>query len=121
MRREAREQGLLSRTALVAFPDDDCWYPEGALERILNLFRTDQGLDFWFCAYASTPSAPSRALSMDTKPPSVFNVAAKASSNTIFLRSPVVERVGRIRVIEAGRLLDQPFLDIVASRKRSAG
>lgn len=91
---KAREQGLLSRTALVAFPDDDCWYPEGALERILNLFRTDQGLDFWFCAYASAPSAPLRALSMDTKPPSVFNVAAKASSNTIFLRNHIVDRIG---------------------------
>ncbi|WP_119273291.1 glycosyltransferase family 2 protein [Taklimakanibacter deserti] len=91
---KAREQGLLSRTVLVAFPDDDCWYPEGALERILNLFRIDQGLDFWFCAYASAPSTPLRALSMDTKPPSVFNVAAKASSNTIFLRNHIVERIG---------------------------
>jgi hypothetical protein len=90
----ARQTGLLSRSALVAFPDDDCWYPEGALERILNLFRIDQGLDFWFCSYASAPVAPLRALSMDTKPPSVFSVAAKASSNTVFLRSRIVERIG---------------------------
>ncbi|MGE0239251.1 MAG: glycosyltransferase family 2 protein [Parvibaculaceae bacterium] len=90
----ARELDILSRSALVAFPDDDCWYPDGALERVLNLFRIDQGLDFWFCGYASAPVTPLRALSMDTKPPSVFNVAAKASSNTIFLRSRIVERVG---------------------------
>jgi hypothetical protein len=90
----ARELGVLSRPALVAFPDDDCWYPASALERVLNLFRIDQSLDFWFCGYASTPLTPSRALSMDTKPPSVFNVAAKASSNTIFLRSRIVERIG---------------------------
>lgn len=90
----ARELDLLSRSTLVAFPDDDCWYPEGALERVLNLFRIDQGLDFWFCGYASAPVAPLRALSMDTRPPSVFNVAAKASSNTIFLRSRIVERIG---------------------------
>jgi hypothetical protein len=92
--RKAREQGLLSRSALVAFPDDDCWYPDGALERILNLFRIDHGLDFWFCAYSSTPATPLRALSMDMQPPSVFQVAAKASSNTMFLRSRIVERIG---------------------------
>jgi hypothetical protein len=90
----ARELNLLSRSALVAFPDDDCWYPAGALERIINLFRTEPGLDFWFCGYASAPVAPVRALSMDTRPPSVFDVAAKASSNTIFLRSRIVERIG---------------------------
>jgi hypothetical protein len=31
---------------------------------------------------------------MDAKRPSVFDVAAKASSNTIFLRSRIVERIG---------------------------
>lgn len=92
--RKAREQGLLSRSALVAFPDDDCWYPDGALERILNLFRIDHGLDFWFCGYSSSPQTPLRALSMDMKPPSVFHVAAKASSNTMILRSRIVERIG---------------------------
>jgi hypothetical protein len=91
---KARDFDLLSRSALVAFPDDDCWYPEGGLERILNLFRIDQALDFWFSAYASAPTSPLRALSMDVRPPSVFNVAAKASSNTIFLRSRIVEHIG---------------------------
>jgi hypothetical protein len=91
---EAREQGLLAQVPLVAFPDDDCWYPEGLLERVLNLFRIDQALDFWFCRYASAPQSPARALSMDTRSPSVFQVAAQASSNTIFLRSRIVERIG---------------------------
>ncbi|MGE3874318.1 MAG: glycosyltransferase family 2 protein [Parvibaculaceae bacterium] len=90
----ARALDLLSRSGLVAIPDDDCWYPDGAHERVLNLFRIDQGLDFWFCGYASAPLSPVRALSMDTKAPSVFNVAAKASSNTIFLRSRIVEGIG---------------------------
>ncbi len=90
----AREQGLLVRAPLIAFPDDDCWYPDGSLERILNLFRIDHALDFWFCGYRSQPQSPARALSMDMKPPSVFQVAAKASSNTIFLRSRVAEMIG---------------------------
>jgi hypothetical protein len=91
---KARELDLLSRSALVAFPDDDCWYPEVALERILNLFRIDQALDFWFSAYASAPVSPPRSLAMDARTPSVFNVAAKASSNTIFLRSRIVGHIG---------------------------
>ncbi|HTN96101.1 MAG TPA: glycosyltransferase family A protein, partial [Nordella sp.] len=94
MLRKAREQGLLARAPLIAFPDDDCWYPAGSLERILNLFRIDQALDFWFCGYASAPASPQRALSMDMKPPSAFVVAAKASSNTIILRSRIAEKIG---------------------------
>lgn len=94
MLRKAREQGLLARAPLIAFPDDDCWYPAGSLERVLNLFRIDQALDFWFCGYGSAPASPQRALSMDMKPPSAFIVAAKASSNTIFLRSRIAEKIG---------------------------
>lgn len=91
---EAREQGLLAETQLVAFPDDDCWYPDGSLERILTLFRIDQALDFWFCRYASAPQSPARALAMEMRAPSVFQVAAEASSNTIFLRSRILENLG---------------------------
>jgi hypothetical protein len=91
---EARERGLLAEASLVAFPDDDCWYPEGSLERILNLFRIDQALDFWFCRYASAPQVPARALTTKMRSPSVFQVAARASANTIFLRSPIVENNG---------------------------
>jgi GT2 family glycosyltransferase len=91
---EARVQGSLAEVPLVAFPDDDCWYPDGALERILDLFRNDQALDFWFCRYASAPQPPARALSSEMRSPSVFEVAAEASSNTIFLRSRVLETLG---------------------------
>jgi hypothetical protein len=91
---EAHEQGLLAEAPLVAFPDDDCWYPDGSLERILNLFRIDQALDFWFCRYASAPQVPARDLSMEMRSPSVFEVAAQASSNTIFLRNRILEKLG---------------------------
>jgi lysophospholipase L1-like esterase len=91
---EARKRGLLAEAPLVAFPDDDCWYPKGSLERILTLFRIDQALDFWFCRYASAPQTPPRALNVEMRSPSVFQVAAKASSNTIFLRSRVIESIG---------------------------
>lgn len=88
----ARERGLFTEVPLVAFPDDDCWYPDGSLECIRNSFRSDQTLDFWFCRYASAPKSPGRAPSM--RVPSVFQVAARASSNTMFLRSRIVENIG---------------------------
>jgi len=90
---EAREQGLFAQVPLVAFPDDDCWYPEGLLERVLNLVRIDQALDFWFCRYASAPQSPTRALSMDMMSPSVFEVAAQAASNTLFFFIRIVEKI----------------------------
>jgi hypothetical protein len=91
---EARKRGLLAEAPLVAFPDDDCWYPEGSLERIVKLFRIDQALDFWFCRYASAPQPPARPLTREMRSPSVFQVAAQASSNTIFLRSRIIENIG---------------------------
>lgn len=91
---EARGQGLFAEAPLVAFPDDDCWYPQGSLERILQLFQADRALDFWFCRYASAPQPPARGLSRVMRSPSVFEVAAHASSNTIFLRSGIAEMIG---------------------------
>ena len=94
MLREAHDRGLLAETPVVAFPDDDCWYPDGSLERILSLFRADRRLDFCFCRYASEPQSPKRALTEAMRSPSVFQIAARASSNTIFLRSRVIATVG---------------------------
>jgi hypothetical protein len=94
MLREARQEGLLTEAPLVAFPDDDCWYPAATLERILELFRFDQALDFWFCRYAAAPQSPARALSQEMRSPSVFEVAAQASSNTMFLRSRIAGVIG---------------------------
>jgi hypothetical protein len=90
----AQKQGLLAKAPLVAFPDDDCWYPKESLARIVNLFRADQDLDFWFCRYASAPQAPARLLSGQMRSPSVFEVASEASSNTMFLRGRILETVG---------------------------
>ncbi|MGE3875155.1 MAG: glycosyltransferase family 2 protein, partial [Parvibaculaceae bacterium] len=85
---------FLARTALVAFPDDDCWYPEGSLDHILGLFQTDEALDFWFCGYASAPQSATDARPSEMKSPSVFQVAASASSNTMFLRGRIAEAIG---------------------------
>jgi hypothetical protein len=91
---EARRQGLLADAPLVAFPDDDCWYPKDSLARIVNLFRADRALDFWFCRYASAPQSAARLLTAEMRSPSVFEVASEASSNTMFLRGRILENTG---------------------------
>ncbi len=85
------DESVFSSSTLVAFPDDDAWYPEGLIEGVLALFE-DPALDFFFCRYAAAPEKWTRgpvtmARSKD--------VARGASSNTIFLRGGVVGRVGR--------------------------
>jgi hypothetical protein len=78
--------------ALVAFPDDDCWYPPGFLVQVAGLFTRNAELDFWFCRYASNPSQA-------TLPPgagaaSMAEIVRNASSNTIFMRGRVVNALG---------------------------
>jgi hypothetical protein len=78
--------------ALVAFPDDDCWYPGGFLRQVAALFERDSALDFWFCRYASRPSADSSVSAAGGA--RMGEIARNASSNTIFLRGRVVNAIG---------------------------
>lgn len=80
----------LDAKCLIAFPDDDAWYPPGTLERIVDAFSTDRHLDFWFCRYGSTPTD----FSTDGRVPSCQEVISCASSNTIMLRGPLAEEIG---------------------------
>jgi hypothetical protein len=77
---------------IVGFPDDDCWYPNGSLAFIVNQFMENQDLDFWFCRYASDPkSFDANAVSVSA---SAHQVVQHASSNTIFVRRRVLEKIG---------------------------
>lgn len=77
---------------LVAFPDDDAWYPQNVLARITAMFRTQSELDMVFCRYGMT--AVDRADS-ECRVANVKAVVRNASSNTIFLRGIVARSVGR--------------------------
>jgi len=85
--------GAIPPDGIVAFPDDDCWYPPGFLTHVAELFSRDPSLDFWFCRYSSRPSVASfaagAAVIARTK-----DVVRNASSNTIFLRGRVVNAIG---------------------------
>jgi hypothetical protein len=84
----------LTPDMLVAFPDDDCWYPPGFLREVVRLFQREPQLDFWFCRYGSQPTmAPGLASAQARRAP-MREIVRNASSNTMFFRGPVVRAVG---------------------------
>lgn len=86
--------GTLDHNTLVAFPDDDCWYPARVLSTIASLFDANDKLDFWFCRYASQADT-TVANAVAVVPARMHHVVRNASSNTIFIRGPVVADIGR--------------------------
>ncbi len=91
--RQLTADGTLGPDALVAFPDDDCWYPPGFLSHVTALFERDDRLDFWFCRYASRPVQASPA-GVPPARASMGQIVRNASSNTMFLRGRVVTAIG---------------------------
>jgi glycosyltransferase involved in cell wall biosynthesis len=88
----ARNAGLPVATGdVIAFPDDDCWYPPDLLERVAAIFSgnsaldgiTGRPLDKSFARFHTTSGSIDK-----------YNVFLRCSSFTIFLRRRVVEAVG---------------------------
>ncbi len=84
-----RAEGAVPTDDLVAFPDDDAWYPPGLLDRVTAAFGASADLDLWFCRYASAPDRDPGRTSVAARPANVRDVIRHASSNTIFLRGAV--------------------------------
>jgi hypothetical protein len=91
--REAERGGDLKAADMVAYPDDDCWYPEETLRTIADRFRTCPDLDFLFCRYASKPLMGGIEAGM-ILPARARHVVRNASSNTIFFRGHIVRAIG---------------------------
>ena len=97
----AARNRLLSRLDLeragpadvVAFPDDDAWYADGALDRMRRLIADDDAVGLAFCRFGS------RTAELDEAPPprdaGLQSVLSHASSATIFLRASLAARIGR--------------------------
>ena len=83
----------LADTDILAFPDDDCWYPDGFWRELVGRFSRDQDLDFWFCRYGPMPIAPAPPASPGA-PSSLASVLHNASSNTIFVSGRLARLVG---------------------------
>ncbi len=89
----ALPDGLIGPNTIVGFPDDDCWYPDGALAYIERQFMDRPALDLWFCRYGALP-APLRN-DAPSRPASVRDVVRNASSNTMFVRGRVLTAAKR--------------------------
>ena len=88
--RGPRNAGLLHSTGdVVAFPDDDCWYPPDLLERVAARLAAEPGLDGITGRPAGDPYWDAAA-----GPINPFNVWKRGIEFTLFLRRRLVDRVG---------------------------
>lgn len=89
----ARNIGLEKASGkILAFPDDDCWYPPDLLERVSKVFEQDSDLTL----LSGTYSEPGRWNPRFPKRPgclNLWNMFARISSVTIFLRAEVLGKV----------------------------
>ena len=91
----ARNAGLrLVEADLVAFPDDDCIYPEGLLAHVAGRFHSDQALDGLAGRAADADGRSSASWRTDTATLTDDNLWNRANAATIFLRRDLVERIG---------------------------
>jgi GT2 family glycosyltransferase len=92
----ARNLGLAHVTGdIVAFPDDDCWYPESLLTSVVDRLRANPSLA-GILGHPVDVQGRSSFPRWDRRsgPINRFNVWRRSNSNALFLRTAVVERVG---------------------------
>ena len=80
---------------LVAFPDDDCVFASDLLERVALRFAGDRALDGLTGRAVDEAGRSSQSWAQDPAPLTRENLWNRAISFTIFLRAPLVARVGR--------------------------
>jgi glycosyltransferase involved in cell wall biosynthesis len=91
----ARNAALEHLTAdLVAFPDDDCVYPEDLLERVARRLADEPTLDGLTGRAADAAGRSSASWENDAAVLTEANLWNRAISFTIFLRRDVIARVG---------------------------
>jgi len=79
---------------IVAFPDDDCSYPPGLLQRVAERLTADPDLDGLTGRAEDASGASSASWKADAAVLTDDNLWNRAISYTIFLRRAVVEQVG---------------------------
>ena len=82
------------RGDLVAFPDDDCVFAPDLLERVARRFANDEALDGLTGRAIDELGHSSRSWAPDPARLTRENLWNRAISFTIFLRAPLVARVG---------------------------
>ena len=91
----ARNVGLARVAAdLVAFPDDDCEYPPGLLERVADRLASEPPLDGLVGRAEDVSGTSSPSWETDLTLLTDDNLWNRANAATIFLRRSLVERIG---------------------------
>jgi glycosyltransferase involved in cell wall biosynthesis len=92
----ARNVGIASATGdIVAFPDDDCWYPDGLLARVVSEFQSYPLVDgLTGRSEDARGQASGGSFSRGRGQVDLKNVWKRGISYTIFLRSSICAAVG---------------------------
>src|SRR5262249_53058146 len=93
MLRAAHERGAILPDCVVAFPDDDCWYPPRFPRQLAAAFERDPRLDLLCCRVSLAPVVPA-SIEAKFKAAKVRRVVRKTSSNSIFVRGATACAVG---------------------------
>jgi hypothetical protein len=88
----ARSEALLRPDTIVGFPDDDCWYTQGFLPKLVALFRDQDEVGLLISRVSLSPSTD---WSFEAnRIATVRDVLRRSSSNGIFLRGDVAAEIG---------------------------
>lgn len=91
----ARNVGLRYATGdVIAFPDDDCWYPDGLLSQVAKRLQAQPSLDGLTGRFVDGEGRAEGRWLARSQSLNRFNVWRGAISFSIFLRRPLVERIG---------------------------
>ncbi|MBT9566923.1 MAG: glycosyltransferase [Thiobacillus sp.] len=91
----ARNAGLRRITGdLVAFPDDDCWYPDGLLSYVASRFERDAGLDGLTGRFVDEKGRVEGRWLSRSQVLNRYTVWRGAISFSIFLRRGLVDQIG---------------------------
>jgi glycosyltransferase involved in cell wall biosynthesis len=83
------------RADVVAFPDDDCWYPPGLLERVAGFFGAQPEWDgLGVRAVDELGRAAAGGADRETGAMTLYNLWRRVGSYTLFLRRGVLDEVG---------------------------
>jgi glycosyltransferase involved in cell wall biosynthesis len=91
----ARNLGLKAVSGdVVAFPDDDCWYPSSLLEQVRNFLARQEACDGIICHSVDEAGAATLPWNDKTGPVSPAISWRRATTYSYFLRKNVVDMVG---------------------------
>jgi glycosyltransferase involved in cell wall biosynthesis len=92
----ARNVGIrYHRGTIVAFPDDDCWYPDNLIEHIISVFKSYPNLGIVTCRTVDASGKESNGKFLPSScSVTRSNVWRAGNSNGVFARSAVVAATG---------------------------